>query len=69
LIRLGIKGRQWRIILELASFDQDLLPFRFDTGEGVQLELEGFAIRRGIELDFVAFTLVLDNDYIGSGLG
>ena len=49
------------VILELAALDEDLLALGFDSSDGEELVLEGLAVGRGVHLDLVLLSLVLDD--------
>lgn len=64
LIGLHFECCQLGVVFQFLPVDNEGLAIRFDIGNGVQLELECFAIGGGVEFDVVLFALVLDNDYL-----
>jgi hypothetical protein len=62
MIRLDPELREVGIVLELATLDQNLLTIGFDAGNGVDLELEGFAIAGRVKIEIVLLALMLYDD-------
>lgn len=58
---LCLERREWRVIFELATLDQNLLPLRLDVCQRVELVFERLSRSLRIEIYIVLCALVFDN--------